>query len=71
MSTLAILYATREGHTHKIAEHLAQRLVSRGHATQIVDVRSPREPFDLGRFDFAEELQSRRRAEASHVAARR
>jgi menaquinone-dependent protoporphyrinogen oxidase len=51
MSTLAILYATRDGHTHKIGQHLAERLVLHGHASELVDVRSVREPFDLRPFD--------------------
>jgi menaquinone-dependent protoporphyrinogen oxidase len=36
-----VLYATREGHTRRIAEHVAGTLCSRGFSTDIVDVASP------------------------------
>jgi menaquinone-dependent protoporphyrinogen oxidase len=53
MSTVAIVYATREGHSRKIADHLAARLRARGHVTDVVNARSTPHGFDLGRHDAA------------------
>jgi menaquinone-dependent protoporphyrinogen oxidase len=38
MKPFAVLYATREGHTRRIAEHVAAAIRSRGHAADVVDV---------------------------------
>lgn len=38
MKPIAILYATREGHTHRIAEHIASALRARGLPADLLDV---------------------------------
>jgi menaquinone-dependent protoporphyrinogen oxidase len=38
MRPFLVLYATREGHTRRIAEHVADTLQSRGFSSKIVDV---------------------------------
>jgi menaquinone-dependent protoporphyrinogen oxidase len=38
MKPIVVLYATREGHTRRIAEHLAATLRARGHAASARDV---------------------------------
>jgi len=50
MGPIAILYATREGHTHKIAEHIAATLRGRGLDPEIHDLRDDAEPIVLQRF---------------------
>jgi menaquinone-dependent protoporphyrinogen oxidase len=50
MKPIAILYATREGHTRRIAEHIAATLRVRDWPAGVVDVRSVKEPFALGRY---------------------
>lgn len=51
MSTIAVVYASREGHTQKIAERLAARLRRRGAIVEVVDAREALSGFDLGRYD--------------------
>ena len=50
MKPLAVLYATREGHTRHIAEQVGARIVARGHAAEVRDVAALREPFDVYRY---------------------
>src|SRR5262245_14074823 len=38
MKPILILYATREGHTRKIAEHLAAAARARNHAAEVIGV---------------------------------
>ncbi len=51
MKPILILYATREGHTHRIAEHVAGLLRAQGFAVESHDVKECREPFALS--DYA------------------
>ena len=39
MSSIGIFYATREGHTRRIAEHLAAALLTRGLAVDVLNVK--------------------------------
>ena len=39
MKPIGVFYATREGHTHKIAERVAEDLRKRGFETAVVDLR--------------------------------
>src|SRR5688572_1945414 len=39
MSTVGIFYATKEGHTRRIAEHLAAALLTRGFAVDVLNVK--------------------------------
>ncbi len=41
MSRVLVAYATREGQTHEIADHVAARLRARGAEVDVVDVKSP------------------------------
>jgi menaquinone-dependent protoporphyrinogen oxidase len=41
MKPFLVLYATREGHTRRVAEHVADTLKSRGFSSEIVDVANP------------------------------
>jgi menaquinone-dependent protoporphyrinogen oxidase len=53
MKPFVVLYATREGQTRRIAEHVAATLRARGATTDVVDVRSLPDWFDLSRFGGA------------------
>ncbi len=53
MKPLVILYATREGHTRRIAQYIEARIRDRGRFTRLHDVRKIREPFDLNGYDGA------------------
>jgi menaquinone-dependent protoporphyrinogen oxidase len=45
MATIAIVYATREGHTAKVAKHLATAMRRTGHQVEVLDAyRPPRVP---------------------------
>lgn len=48
-----ILYATREGQTARIADHVAAVLRERGQSARVRDVREIREPFGLDRYGAA------------------
>jgi menaquinone-dependent protoporphyrinogen oxidase len=48
-----ILYATREGHTRRIAEHIAATVRSRGHEAAAVDVAHLPEGFSLNSYAAA------------------
>jgi menaquinone-dependent protoporphyrinogen oxidase len=48
-----VLYATREGHTRRIAEHIAAALRSHGVEIDLHDVRAPRLSIDWLRYDWA------------------
>lgn len=53
MKPVLILYATREGHTHRIAEHVAGLLRAQELAVEIHDVKDCREPFALSGYGAA------------------
>ena len=48
-----VLYATREGHTRRIAEHIAAALREHGVEVDLHDVRTPRLSIDWSRYDWA------------------
>jgi len=53
MKPLVILYATRQGQTRRIAEHIQAAIRERGHTARIRNLREVREPFILDRYDGA------------------
>ena len=48
-----IFYATREGHTRRIAEHLATELRRRTHEVELYDVKTVAGPIDWPPYDWA------------------
>jgi menaquinone-dependent protoporphyrinogen oxidase len=50
MKPILVLYATREGQTRKIAEHVTQYLLARGLEARLEDVESPIESIDPAHF---------------------
>jgi menaquinone-dependent protoporphyrinogen oxidase len=50
MSSVLILYATKDGQTERIARRIAATLDRAGHATELFDTASARAPLDLSRF---------------------
>ena len=48
-----VFYATREGHTRRIAEHIASELRKRGHGAEIYDVKTVAESIDWPPYDWA------------------
>jgi menaquinone-dependent protoporphyrinogen oxidase len=53
MNPVLILYATREGHTRRIAEHIAATIRARGLRAEVVDAAGVKEPFDLDAYSAA------------------
>jgi menaquinone-dependent protoporphyrinogen oxidase len=53
MSSIVLVYATRQGQTRKIAEHLAEALAPLGLDCQAVDVCGVEEPFPLAAYEGA------------------
>lgn len=53
MKPLLILYATRQGQTRRIAEHIQAAIRDRGHTARLRNLREIREPFSLERYDGA------------------
>jgi menaquinone-dependent protoporphyrinogen oxidase len=53
MAKLAIIYATSEGQTRKIAEHIAGVARGHGHTVEVVDVKQVPKGFALEVFDAA------------------
>ncbi|MBL8213699.1 MAG: hypothetical protein JNK87_23475 [Bryobacterales bacterium] len=51
MKSICVLYATREGHTAKVAKYFAQALTERGLQVDLFEVRDF--PFPLGFYDAA------------------
>ena len=50
MKPFVVLYATREGHTRRIAEYVGAKIVALGHTAEVHDVSALREPFDVYRY---------------------
>ena len=50
MKPFVVLYATREGHTRRIAEYVGAKIVALGHTAEVHDVSALREPFDVCRY---------------------
>ena len=50
MKPVAVFYATREGQTRKIAEHIARRLQSSGLPVDLRNIRNGADPGDLCRY---------------------
>jgi menaquinone-dependent protoporphyrinogen oxidase len=55
---VAVLYATREGHTRRIAEHVAATLRAREVAADVIDVARPPATLDLSSYTAAVLLAS-------------
>jgi menaquinone-dependent protoporphyrinogen oxidase len=53
MDPIVVLYATREGQTRKIAEHVAGALRGHGLRADVVDAAALTEPFDLAGYGAA------------------
>jgi menaquinone-dependent protoporphyrinogen oxidase len=53
MKSIAIFYATREGHTRKIAERIAVDLTNLGFLADVKDTRDPHTMIDLGMYSSA------------------
>lgn len=53
MKPILILYATRDGQTRKIAEHVAGELSARAMAAELLDARTLPATFDLGAYGGA------------------
>jgi menaquinone-dependent protoporphyrinogen oxidase len=47
MHRLAVVYATREGHTRRIAEHVAATMRSHGDTVDVIDAAHPPPGFDI------------------------
>ena len=50
MKPFLVLYATREGHTHQIAEHVAETLRARGLAADVFDAARLQADLPLGNY---------------------
>lgn len=50
---ILIAFATREGQTQRIAEHVAEHLRARGFASDVIDVAHPPTELDLARYSAA------------------
>lgn len=50
---LALVFASRDGHTLKIAQYLASELRARGHAVEVFDAAQPRDAPRLAEYDGA------------------
>lgn len=48
MDPVLIVYATREGHTHRIAKHIAEILEADGYASVVADAANLEGPADFG-----------------------
>ena len=53
MKPFVILYATREGQTRRIAEHIQAAIRDRGQSAMVRNVREVREPFSFDRYEGA------------------
>lgn len=53
MKPLVVFYATREGQTRRIAEHMVDRFHKHGHQAQVLDVAQAPTPFDFGNYSAA------------------
>jgi menaquinone-dependent protoporphyrinogen oxidase len=42
MKPILIVYATREGHTHRIADHVSAQVCARGTSAEVIDARDAR-----------------------------
>jgi menaquinone-dependent protoporphyrinogen oxidase len=52
MKRALIVYATREGHTRKIADHVAATMRARGREVDVIDAAAPPPDLDLARYQL-------------------
>ena len=50
MKPVLVVYATREGHTHRVADHIAELLHKRDYETAVVDAKQVAPPVELGNY---------------------
>src|SRR5262249_42691614 len=50
---IAVFYATREGHTRRVAEHIADELRARGVSADVLDVKQLHTPVDWAEYQTA------------------
>ncbi len=50
MKAIAIIYATREGHTRRVAEHIAATLIAHGLSPELYDLGADPDPVTIHRF---------------------
>ena len=53
MKPILVLYATREGHTRRIAEHIAAAIRSRGYSAEVVDASDLHPDFSMEVYEAA------------------
>jgi len=53
MKPILVLYATREGHTRRIAEHIGELIRMRGQQVRLLDAATVAEPIELGAYAAA------------------
>jgi menaquinone-dependent protoporphyrinogen oxidase len=53
MKPILVLYATRAGHTQRIAEYIARALSTRGAACEVMDVAEPLQTLDFAAYEAA------------------
>ena len=53
MKPILVLYATREGHTRRIAEHIAATIRSRGYSADVADAAELPPDFSMDAYDAA------------------
>ncbi len=52
MKRTLVVYATREGHTRKVADHVAATMRARNHGVDVIDAAAPPPDLDLARYQL-------------------